>query len=163
MKKLLVIVTLALLFQIVKSQNNIQENSITHFHQNWEAGFALGIVPLMQEDKVSLGLHVHLLRQIEKFEQLRIGIGFENVLDEHTHINVASVLDYNIIGGLSVGLSPGILFLKENGIWGRAFSSHFELLYEFEIGKLHLGPVCEYSYSKLDQHIMLGMHFGLGF
>ena len=40
---------------------------------------------------------------------------------------------------------------------------HFEVVYEFEIGELHTGPVAEYAWSPNDAHAMIGLHIGFGF
>lgn len=83
------------------------------------------------------------------------------MFDEHGHVNVAGVVSYNVSGGLHLSVSPGLLIMKEGGAWGTHFSSHFEAIYEFDFGPVHIGPVTEYSYSRVDRHIMFGLHVGV--
>ena len=97
------------------------------------------------------------------YERFSLGLGFETVIDEHKHFNSALVFKYDVWKGLSAIVSPGILFLKSNNEWDRKFSVHYELLYEFKLKGLHLGPVFDYSYSRNDQHLMLGLHLGFSF
>jgi len=42
-------------------------------------------------------------------------------------------------------------------------SLHVETGYEFNVGKVHLGPLVEYALSSGDQHIMVGLHIGYPF
>ncbi|MBP9674894.1 MAG: hypothetical protein KBD63_07330 [Bacteriovoracaceae bacterium] len=154
---------------LVVAQAIAQETKTTnldfhhHEHKKWEFGTALGVVPILNEDEVSWGIHAHLLRSMESIKRLKIGFGLENIFDEHAHINTSAVFNYQISQGFSASYSPGILFFKENSKWEKYFSSHFEFLYEFEIGNYHLGPIVEYSYAKVDQHLMFGIHFAFGF
>ena len=154
-----IIVLFLLIFGPILSQKNMKE----HTHKDWEIALAGGVVPLLLENEVSFGLHFHVLRRIEKIKKVRIGLGFENVFDEHTHINSSFLFNYEIYKGLNASVSPGILFLKEELFWHKKASLHIELAYEFEIKNFHLGPVIEYSYSSIDQHLMFGLHLGINF
>ncbi|PKP39364.1 MAG: hypothetical protein CVT98_02060, partial [Bacteroidetes bacterium HGW-Bacteroidetes-15] len=112
-----------------------------HHNSSWELGVAAGGVYLVNEQEYAMGLHLHLLKRIPKLERLSLGLGFETVFDEHTHFNTAIVAKYDVWKGLSFVLSPGLLFLKHESAWETDFSTHFEMLYEFQLGKVHLGPV----------------------
>ena len=134
-----------------------------HEGHAWEVGFALGAVSLILEDEVAFGAHAHVLRSVPGWERFRVGLGLESVLDEHGHLNAALVVNAHILAGLSVSVAPGVVVLKEaDGGWGVQFSSHFEALYEFDLGPVHAGPMLEYSYASVDQHMMLGPHVGFG-
>lgn len=145
------------------SLSTSQNKHSDHGHSEWELGAAFGAVYLLGEKEVASGLHLHLLRRLEFYEKLGIGLGFETVLDEHKHFSTGIVFKYEIWKGLNFLVSPGILFLKPHNEWEKQFSIHYELLYEFKVKGLHLGPVFDYSYSKNDQHLMLGLHVGYSF
>ncbi len=132
-----------------------------HHGSAWEVGFALGAVSLVLEDELAFGAHAHVTRSVPGWQRLRLGLGLESVLDEHGHLNAALVVNVHVIAGLSVSVAPGVLVLREDhGGWGTRFSSHFEALYDFDLGPLHVGPMLEYSYASVDQHLMLGLHMG---
>ncbi len=133
-----------------------------HAHGEWELGGAIGVVPLLDEGEIAPGLHLHLLQQNKMIPKLMVGVGFEAVMDEHTHLTAGLVFNYNIYKGLYAAVSPGLLWINHDG-WESAYVTHFELSYEFEVGKLHIGPIVEYSYASLDKHVMLGVHVGVGF
>lgn len=138
------------------------EHKHLHEHGEWEIGAAFGVVPLFDEGEIAPGIHMHLLQQNKLIDGLMVGIGFEGVLDEHTHLNAGLVFNYNVYKGLFAAVSPGILWINHDE-WESAFVTHFELSYEFEVGRIHIGPIVEYSISKLDKHMMVGVHVGIGF
>lgn len=168
MKRFITIISILLVYHTLSFGNILvdspqEDEDHHHHHSNWEAGVAVGGVYLINESGFAPGLHMHLLRRLPKWERVSLGLGLESVFDEHTHFNTAIVAKYDLWKGLSVVLSPGLLFLKHETEWDADFSTHFEMLYEFQVGKIHLGPVIEYSYSKHDKHLMLGLHLGIGF
>jgi hypothetical protein len=145
------------------SEDHKHAHSDHHHHSDWELGVAFGAVYLFEEKEIAPGLHLHLLKRSAHFKRFSFGVGLESVFDEHTHFNAALVGKFDLFKNFSAIVSPGILFLKHHDTWNTSFSSHFELLYEFQLGKVHLGPVLEYSYSKSDNHLMLGLHVGYSF
>lgn len=163
MRLLITIISLLLVTTVI-AQHNHNHDDHTHLHEHgeWEIGAALGLVPLFDEGTIAPGVHLHLLQQNKLIDGLMVGIGFESVLDEHTHLNAGLVFNYNIYKGLFAGISPGILWINHDG-WESAFVSHFELSYEFEVGKLHIGPIVEYSLSSIDKHMLAGIHVGINF
>ena len=58
-------------------------------------------------------------------------------------------------------MSTGTMLLQS--IFHTYRYTHFEVVYEFEIGELPIGPVAEYAWSPNDAHAMLGLHIGCGF
>lgn len=166
MKNLIVMILMLPVCRIALSQNMNDDHNHTgeeyHIH-TWEAGLGVGAVFIPGEDNIAPGAHIHLMRSLPGLERLAIGPGVETVMDEHSHYNLAFGLTYAIYKGLSAGLAPGIEFAKEEDEWSNRFSMHFELAYGFPVGRFHIGPVAEYSFSGDEGHIMLGAHFGVGF
>lgn len=134
-----------------------------HQHGDREFGFSPGTVFLLNEQEVKLGIHSHLLWRIKSIDFLSIGLGVESVFDEHSHISTGFVTKVDIWKGFSALTSPGILFIKEANGWENYLSAHFELLYEFEIQRFHVGPALDFSVSRFDNHVMLGIHLGYSF
>ena len=160
---ILLIILLVIIASPGFSSPNGNKHNHHHGHGRWELGVALGGVYLLNEDEFALGMHFHVLRRLDGLQRLNIGLGFETVFDEHTHFNSSIVFKYDIWKGLSGLVSPGVLLLKHDNSWERHFSTHFEILYEFQVGHFHIGPVLEYSYAKNDNHVMLGLHLGYSF
>jgi hypothetical protein len=133
-----------------------------HHHRN-ELSVATGLVPLIAEDELSWGIHIHYIRGIGDENKVGIGIGLETIVDEHRHYTISGVLHYRIYKGLIFSLAPGLLILKEEDKYLLQFAQHFELAYELEIGEFHLGPVAELGLETIGVHYMVGLHFGIDF
>ena len=134
-----------------------------HIHNRNEISIAVGVVPLPEEDKVTAGIHLHYVRGVGSSNRFGIGIGFETILDEHKHYTVSAVFQYRIYKGLFIGYGPGIMIKKENSETELQFAQHFELAYEFEVGKFHIGPMAEVGGENNAVHYMIGVHFGMDF
>jgi uncharacterized protein YhjY with autotransporter beta-barrel domain len=63
------------------------------------------------------------------------------------------------IHAFTLTVATGIQFAPES----EDFTTHFEVVYEFEIGELHTGPVAEYAWSPNVAHAMIWLHIGFGF
>jgi hypothetical protein len=132
-----------------------------HPHASNEIGLANNLVYLGEEGEFAYGLHLHYLRNIGD-SRFGVGLGYEQIFDEHTHRNVGVVGSYRILHGLFLNVSPGITFI------GRAepektFALHLETTYEFELGPFHLGPVLEYALSGHGYHLSVGLHLAYTF
>jgi hypothetical protein len=129
-------------------------------HKN-EFGIANSPVFIIKEKEFAYGLHLHYIRSLTE-TKFGLGVGYERIFDEHKHNTIGVILSYAPIEHLDLSLSPGITF-NDNDASELNFGAHFEILYEFEIGVFHFGPVAEFAYSVEDYHISLGLHFGFGF
>lgn len=134
-------------------------------HHTWEIGFGAGWVRLLTEKENAPGFHLHVLRSIGKSQKFSIGPGLEFIADDHKHMAAVFSLGYRPVHPLYFGVSPGISFpLGHDAEHSEpSFSSHFEVLYEFEFDFIHLGPMIEYSWGAEDQHLMLALHIGFNF
>jgi len=59
--------------------------------------------------------------------------------------------------------TTGLLVLVEDEEKESLFSQHFELAYEFETGKYHIGPITEIGFEKHSVHAFGGLQFGMHF
>lgn len=165
-KTLSFIILLFVSFQgITQHEHNKEshQHEEDHIHQKNEISIAVGIVPLPDEDEVTAGLHLHYVRGIGASNRFGIGIGFETILDIHKHYTISVVFQYRIYKGLIFGYGPGLLIKKENSETELHFAQHFELAYEFDLGKFHIGPMAEMGLEGNTVHYMLGVHFGMDF
>jgi len=133
-----------------------------HHAMNNEIGGAVGMVFILEEQETALGFHLHYYRRLPgKMKPFGVSPGLALFLGDHRHYTFHVMMVYSIIHGWWVSAGPGITYLDhDNEFVG---SAHVETGYEFDIGKLHLGPVVEYTWAKEGQHIMLGLHLGVPF
>ncbi len=136
------------------------EESDKHVHHKNEIGIANSPVYFINEKVFSYGLHIHYIRNIAD-SKFGIGIGFEQIFDEHKHSTIGLVGVYRPIDRLSFNMSPGLTFEGKNSEVN--FALHLETSYEFEIEDFHIGPVLEFAYDPEDIHLSLGIHIGYGF
>ena len=137
-----------------------QAESESHFHKN-DLSVAIGLVPLPAEETTTIGFHFHYLKGIAMENRLSIGIGLESIADEHGHYTASVPLQYRIIGGLTGSYAPGLMMRKEDSEILYQFSQHFELGYEVDMGKFHIGPVTEVGVEPTGVHYMGGIHLGI--
>jgi len=116
----------------------------------------------LSENEVARGLHMHYTRMLPgKLKKFGIGIGLETFFDEHQHYNGSIMFTYRPVHSWWIAAGPGITYFQESE--ESKLSIHMETGYEFEIGRIHLGPMIEYAIAGGDQHLMLGVHFGYPF
>jgi len=146
MKKILIVIFIAFSYTL-NAQNN-------------EIGVGNSLVYIINEKDIAYGLHVHYINRITN--QFGIGIGYERIFNTHQHNTVGVVTTYNPVGGLIIGLSPGITF--EDKSPNINFSLHFETAYEFEMKHFCLGPVIGFAWGyPNDYHLGIGIHIGYEF
>ena len=133
-----------------------------HHHKKNEIGGAVGAVFNLNEQEVAPGFHLHYTRMFDgKLRHFGLSPGFGFLIGDHNHFAFHLMLIYRPIHGWWIGAGPGITYFDHHDEW--AASGHFETGYEFDLGKIHLGPVIEYVVAKEDQHFMLGLHLGVPF
>ena len=131
-----------------------------HYHKN-EIGMANSPVFIVGEKEWVYGLHFHYIKNINK-SKFGIGLGYEQLFDEHMHSTIGIVGSYHVNNNLHFNLSPGLT--SENfDFQDFRFAFHLEGTYEFEIGQFLIGPVLEYAYDVEDTHLSAGVHLGYTF
>jgi hypothetical protein len=122
-------------------------------HKKNEIGIDNSLVFVLNDNLYGYGYHIHYVRNISKFG---IGFGYEKIFIEKHNI-VSLFFSFKPIEKLSLGISPGISLDSGEP------SLHFETGYEFEVGKICVGPVFTYAIDPEDQHMSLGVHIGYSF
>ncbi len=157
----LIFITITLFSITGYAQNKIHEGH-NHHHKN-EISIAVGIVPIPAEDEITPGIHLHYIKGIGESNKFGVGVGLETILDEHKHYTLSAVFQYRIYKGLIIAVAPGLLLRKEGTKNVFEFARHIEAGYEFEVGKIHIGPVVELGIEENGAHYMGGIHFGIDF
>ena len=135
---------------------------VAHQHDHrFELGLAPGLAYLVEEEHFTAGLHLHLIAALGE-SRWGLGLGFERLLDEHSHNTAGVVLQYRLTNAWSMLVSPGLTF-EDSEPSELEPSVHIESTYEFFFGDYHLGPSLEYAADAEDSHVTLGVHVAVGF
>lgn len=167
MKRTLIILLVLILPKII----NAQYTSLGK-KDNWHFGISTGIATSIccnlidcpekkAEKSFAPALHLSLIKSLETYKFLRVGISFEKIFLEHKHFSTNIVLNFNFFDNLYFSIEPGLLCIEENCIDKQRYIAHYELSYNFIIDKYNFGPLFQFSRSSLDMHIMLGVHFAI--
>jgi len=147
-----------------------------HHHARNEIGLSGGAIYSFDHSSWGGGLHFHYYRTFGDHSKWSFGAMAEQVWVDGGHTTLGAGIKYQISDRFSVGVLPGITFLKhdeheDHGDHSHShsenktqFSMHFELVYDlFHWEKFHLGPVVDFSWSKDDSHGMIGVHAAFTF
>lgn len=149
-------------FQLIQAQEDHDDHSGHHHHYKNEVGGAIGMVYSLTEQHTASGFHLHYMRMFGgKLHDFGVAPGVEFILGEDAHYALHVLAVYRPFHGWWFGLGPGITYFGHDNEVG--FSGHIETGYEFDAGKIHFGPVVEYSWAAHDQHILIGLHLGVPF
>ena len=144
----------------VNAQHNHEDHEGHHHsHHKNEIGVANAPVYFVKEKELTYGLHLHYIRTLGE-TKFGIGLGYEQIFDEHEHKTFGIVASYRVFEGMSVTASPGVTSEKGGELF---FALHLETVYEWEVGNFHIGPVVEVAYDPEDYHFSIGLHVGYGF
>ncbi|KOH44748.1 hypothetical protein [Sunxiuqinia dokdonensis] len=163
--KLPLLALFLLLFSFSFAQDHDHDHDHDHSHDlhRHHLGLGLGAGSLFAEKEYAPVVHLHYLYRLTQHSPVSIGLGFESILDEHTHNTVSALLNYEILPRLSIVGGPGITLADEDGESHTSMSGHVEMIYEFTVGSFHLGPMLGFGFDKEESHASLGIHIGLGF
>ena len=149
-----------------------QDNHHSHEHLLNEIGLNMGATYSHQHREWGTGVHVHYFRTLKPHGKLALGGSLEQVWSDGDHYNISAGIKYMATHRLSLGIMPGVTFLKhkhdhndEDGHEDHSseretkFAMHFEIVYDlFHFDRFHLGPAADYSWAKGDSHYMIGIH-----
>jgi hypothetical protein len=147
---------------IAQEEHDHDHESQDDHHQKNEIGGAIGMFFDLEEQRTASGFHLHYTRMMPgKLRRFGISPGVEFIFGEHRHYAFQFMLIYRPTHGWWIGAGPGVSYFDDYNEFQA--SGHVETGYEFDAGKVHFGPVIEYSWAKEAQHIMLGLHLGVPF
>lgn len=159
--------TVALLFALLSFTPFVYSQE-EHEHASTELGLSLAYVWLDEhgEEETAAAAHLHFVKMLDGsafLERLGVDLGFETIFADHVHHTLMAGLVYRPTAHLSLSVSPGIVFVKEEGEWENHYATHVELSYGFEVGEYEIGPVVGWADSEEGSHHMVGLHFGIPF
>lgn len=156
-----------------------QHDDHDHHHSPNEIGINAGGLYTINDKEWGAGIHAHYFRSLGDHSRWAIGGFVEQTMFLDNHFSVGVGAKYRVIDRLYLTAMPGLSFTKhdhsdhdheghehhdhDNGTKTK-FSIHTEAVYVlFEWNKFHMGPAVDYSWSKNDSHIMLGIHAAIDF
>ena len=135
-----------------------------HFH-NKELGLSTAPVWFPgSEEPVALGLHAHFIKRLGE-APFGVGIGAEYIADEHQHQTYSILGQWTPLPALHLVVAPGVALEREEGEDGleAGWACHFEVVREFEVGRVDVGPSFEYAIDAHGAHVAVGVHVGIPF
>lgn len=135
-----------------------------HFHDK-ELGLSTAPVWFLgSEEPAAIGLHAHFIKRLGA-APFGLGFGAEYIADEHQHQTYSFLVQWTPIPALHLVVAPGVAMEREEGeeALETGWACHFEMVREFALGKLDVGPSIEYAIDAHGAHVALGIHLGIPF
>ncbi|KAF5060999.1 hypothetical protein DSECCO2_319810 [anaerobic digester metagenome] len=132
-----------------------------HHDYRHEIGLVNSIAWFPGEDEQAYSLHLHYMYSLGN-GRFGIGAGYERIFDEHGHHWLGLAGSYRPLRHFSIILAPGMAIEDEHPYELR-FATHLEVLYEFPLGPLHIGPVLSAGIDTQHHHFGAGLHIAIGF
>ena len=154
----IVILLITLVFNVTLLGAQHQDHS--HVHSKNEIGISGGSVYSIKHEEWGVGTHIHYFRTLGDHSKWSVGGEFESIWTDDHHFSIGGGVKYQILENWSLSLLPGITFYKhDTAKYESCFSLHFETAYDLFYWKnLHFGPALDYSWSKEDTHVSIGLH-----
>lgn len=163
--KLILPVTIFIFFssQLLAQNNHSHDHNHDHDPHKYHMGLGLSAAKVLNEDIVAPALHLHFLRQFGHYHQFGLGLGYEAIASDDWHNSINLLFNYRPIQILSFLAGPGISFGKHDGHYDVLPAFQSEIIFEFNLLGLHVGPVIGFGFDNHDSHISAGIHIGFGF
>ncbi len=136
-----------------------------HVHNeshDYHIGFGISETKFLGEDGLKPGLHLHFLKSISAEGRWGVGVGFEGVKSGKWHNGFNLLLNYRPVEFLSFNLGPGIVIEKVDRKNEVKPTVHLESVLEYDVSKIHLGPMVGFGIDKEHTHFSFGIHIGFG-
>ena len=162
-----VIFFISCLFYVSFIHAQEHEHEHEHEHLRNEIGLGSGALYSLGHETWGVGTHLHYFRTLGMHSKWSLGGGVEQVWGIGSHFNVGAGVKYQLFNRMCLSLAPGITFFSHNEIEAHRrhksqktwFTTHFELIYDlFHWEHFHVGTVFDYSLTKDDSHVALGIH-----
>jgi len=148
---------------------NISGQSVDHDHDHmhdvhkYHLGVGVAAIYLTNEQLLAPGIDLHLLRQLGDKQNWGLGLGYEIVIKENVHNNISLMGNFHPVKFLAINAGPGFTFGKHDGETEFSPALHAEAVFEFDLNKIHIGPVAGFGIDSEESHFSLGVHVGFGF
>ena len=152
-----------LLFSFLCYVSMIHAQEHRHEHARNEIGIGSGALYSIGHKEWGVGTHAHYFRTLTLHSKWSLGGSLEQVWGIGSHLNVSAGIKYQLFERLSLALYPGVTFFSHKDHLHKKrearYTTHFELIYDlFHWEHFHIGTVLDYSLTKGDSHIALGLH-----
>lgn len=147
----------------VFGQEHNNEHHHLHDQHKYHLGFGIAGAYLTAEQSLAPGFHLHFLRQIGEEKTWGFGLGYEAIIDEHMHNGINLLANWHPFDFLSFNAGPGLTFGKHEGTTEISPAFHTEAVFEFDLNKIHIGPMAGFGIDKEESHFSVGVHVGFGF
>jgi hypothetical protein len=146
------------------AQHNSTHSAHDHGHDDhkYHIGIGLAATKIVGENVLAPGFHLHFIRQLGHENRWGLGLGYEAIADEHWHNGVNLLLNYRPLKFVSLITGPGLVFSSHDGEFEALPAFHTEMVFEFNVRGLHVGPMIGYGLDKEDSHFSVGVHIGIG-
>jgi hypothetical protein len=154
-----------LLFFSINVAGQEDEHDHDHLHDVHKYHLGVGIAGtyLTGEQLLAPGIDLHILRQLGEKQNWGMGLGYEIVFKENIHNNISLMGNVHPVKFLAINAGPGFTFGKHDNEMEFSPALHAEAVFEFDINKIHIGPVAGFGIDKEESHYSLGVHVGYGF
>lgn len=168
------IISLIVFMALLPLSVGAQEQEHAHTHARNEIGISPGVTYSPSHKEWGFGIHAHYFRTLGEHSPWALGASIEQVSSHGSHWTISAGAKYELFDKLNIGVMPGITFLhhiheaehdtKHEHTNKAQFSMHFELSYDLiHTEHFHFGPAIDYSWTRHDNHLMLGIHCAYGF
>ena len=130
---------------------------------NYHVGLGFAEAWMSDVSGLKPSIHLHFIRQLGEQRNWGLGLGYESIAGKPLHQGMYIIYNRQIINKLSVNIAPGITFSKNQASVEVNPAAHFEVIYEIDAGKVHLGPMIGFGIDPEDLHFSAGIHIGFGF
>jgi hypothetical protein len=162
-KSLILFIVLNLIFLSVSGQHDEHEHQHLHDFHKYHLGFGVAGAHVLSTNGISPGFHLHLLRQLGDERNWGIGLGYEAIVEENLHNGINLLANWHPVDFLSLNAGPGFTFGNHDEKIEVSPAFHTEVVFEFNVGNIHIGPMAGFGIDKEESHFSLGVHVGFGF
>ncbi len=158
------LLSILLLYSVFTSAQG-HHNHENHMHDDahkYHIGVGVATAHFKGEPGLSPAAHLHFIRQVGHSNHWGLGLGYEAIFDQHLHSGLNLLVNYHPLNRLSINAGPGIVFSEHKEHHEVNPSFHTEAVYEFNLNKIHIGPMAGFGFDKEDTHFSLGVHLGFG-
>lgn len=146
-----------------------------HTHARNEIGISPGATYSPSHQSWGFGCHVHYFHTLGEHSPWAVGGSLERIFTHGSHWTIGAGIKYRVLDRLNIAVMPGITFPGHDEEHDHAdeadhhnnnpkFSAHFEVVYDLiHLKHFHFGPAVDYSWSKNDSHLSLGIHCAYAF
>lgn len=143
-----------------------------HSHARNEIGISPGVTYSPSHKEWGFGIHAHYFRTLGEHSPWALGGSIERLSSHGSHWTISAGGKYELFDRMNLAVMPGVTFFHHNDLHEEEhehtkkaqFSIHFELGYDLiHLKHFHLGPAIDYSWTRHDNHFMLGIHCAYGF